>query len=329
MIPKTWVIIAHIWLDFLSATSTDFSQTEANGKMIMPTLKQIIRLPLRLARRMTVASKIRSFDQKSDYLFNGENNSLKNGWLKISIDDLLESPGITAQLQSSPLRKKPDDSQKIYYSWDIPQFIWTAVLNSTKISTIVKGYIGPNARLDDIYVKSVTDGLTNGAEGWHDDNVGYRLKMFLVFDVEGIPSDTLLLPQSRPNLYEVKVQEEIVRMLGKPDHLTRPEEIRMKYQAGDGLIFDTNLLHRGDYTNSSGVRYCLVIEFIDRHKADFLQGKGPCGPGQGKFPVLIPVCSPKEHSYLLQHNLIDPDLLHLGKEKIEYGYPKMTQKRDH
>ena len=51
-----------------------------------------------------------------------------------------------------------------------------------KLANIVSKYLGPNVRLDDLYLKTVRDGLSSASESWHDDNVGYRLKLFMVFD---------------------------------------------------------------------------------------------------------------------------------------------------
>lgn len=282
----------------------------------MTTFKQILRFPLRLIRRINVAGKIRAFDQSSDLNFDKNRNPLTNGWLTIGIDELLESPGITNELRSSTLHKKPDENKKIYYSWDIPEFLWTAVLNSNKLHSIVDGYLGPDVRLDDMYVKTIQDGFENGAEGWHDDNVGYRLKVFMVFDVEGTPSDTLIIPKNKPNIYKIKFKKEISRMLGFIDVASKDNEVRIKYNAGDCLIFDTNLLHRGDYTHSAGIRYCLVIEFINRKKSDYLKGTAPCSPGQGKFPIQIPC---EDFNFLKNHPLLDSNILRNYDRKIWYG----------
>ena len=285
----------------------------------MVTAKQIVRFPSRLRRRLVLAQKIREFDAKADAHHHLNGSQMTDGWCKTTIDDLLESPGITQVMQSSKLRCAPELGKQIYWNWDIPEFVWDAVLASKKLHALVRNYLGPGVRLDDLYVKTVVDGLQSGAEGWHDDNVGYRLKVFMVFDTEGTPSDTLLLPQPRPNPYQVKIKEEVGRMLGAPDKSKRVAELRITYSAGDCLVFDTNLTHRGDYTASAGIRYCMVAEFIDRNKANSLSGSCPCGPGQSQFSISIPV---NNFTWLATHPLIDPHLLHEDHSGIQYGYTR-------
>ena len=220
-------------------------------------------------------------------------------------------------MRESSMRRPPMQGMQIFWSWDIPYFVWEALLKSTTLPCLIFNYLGPGARLDDLYLKSIEDGLISGAEGWHNDNVGYRLKLFMVFDVEGTPSDTILLPARHPNPYRFRILSETIRMLGFINNKPRPGEVRVGYQAGDCLLFDTNLEHRGDYTSSSGIRYCLVAEFIDRTKANSIYRWSPCGPGQGRFPVKVPI---EVHELLASHPLVDVDLLSEQDGLIYYGY---------
>lgn len=283
----------------------------------MVTAKQLTRFPSRLRKRFVLAKKIRFFDALADVHRPLTESSMANGWCKTTIDDLLESPGISNRIRSSNLRRPPNADKQIYWNWDIPDFLWEAVLSSKKLHQLARDYLGPGVRLDDFYIKTVQDGLQSGAEGWHDDNVGYRLKVFMVFDIEGTPSDTLLIPQPRPNPYHVKMKEEVVRLLGAPDKSLRSKELRVTYGAGDCLVFDTNLLHRGDYTSSTGIRYCLIAEFIDREKANSLRRYSPCGPGQAAMRIRIPVL---ENLDIAMHPLIDKDLLERQSDHFLYGY---------
>jgi hypothetical protein len=288
----------------------------------MTTIKQLVRFPSRLRKRFSLAKKIQYFDALTDQVARLSDGEMANGWCKTTIDEFLESPGIAKQMRESSLRRQPDVGKEIYWSWDIPDFVWNAVLSSKRLDSMVRDYLGADVRLDDLYVKTVKDGLQSGAEGWHDDNVGYRLKVFMIFDVDGIPSDTLLIPQIRPNLYYVKVKEEAVRLLGAPDKDRRASEVRVSYNAGDCLIFDTNLLHRGDYTSSAGMRYCLVAEFIAREKANSLRKHSPCGPGQSAMRIRIPILNNLD---ILTHHLIDKDLLERLPDHFLYGYPDGDQ----
>jgi hypothetical protein len=285
-------------------------------------LKKIIRIPARIKKRITLSKIIQGFDKASDHQYQITQHSLDNGWLKTRIDDILEAPGISERMRNSELRRKPNQGKQIYYNWDIPEFVWDAILRSDSIINIAKSYIGSEVRLDDLYIKTIVDGLESGAEGWHDDNVGYRLKVFMVFDTEGTPSDTLLIPHSRPNLYNVKIKDEIKRMIGKPDKNHRSSEIRVNYKAGDCLVFDTNLVHRGDYTTNCGVRYCLVAEFIDRNKVNEIRDSCPCGPGQSARQIKIPKSS---INILNDHPLIDKKILNESLDCFYYGYTDMKK----
>ena len=270
-----------------------------------------------MLRRYKYAKIIGKFDAITDANYVAVSDEMRDGYIKASIDDLLENENFSAQLRNSTLRRPPDDGKNVYFTWDLPEFVWETVLSSKKLERVVKSYLGHNARLDDMYIKSVKDGLSSLSEGWHDDNVGYRLKLFMVFDVEKIPSGTVLIPRNRPNLYRVRFWDEILRSIKLKHTDKRVEEIRIDYQAGDCLLFDTNLSHRGDYSTTEGTRYCLIAEFIDRNKANALKGKAPCNPGQGKFKIQIPK---KMLPIIENSSLIDNTLVSVSEEFINYGH---------
>ena len=268
-------------------------------------------------RRYKNSKIIEKFDAISDENYVSANDTMKNGYINATIDDLLENDNFSAQLRNSSLRRTPDEGKNVYFSWDLPEFVWETVLSSKKLERVVKNYLGHNARLDDMYVKSVKDGLSSASEGWHDDNVGYRLKLFMVFDVEKTPSGTVLIPRKRPNMYRVRFWDEISRSIKLKHTDERVEEIRIDYQAGDCLLFDTNLPHRGDYSTTKGTRYCLIAEFIDRNKANALKGAAPCNPGQGKFKLSIP----KNVLPMIERSeLIDKNLVSVSEDVINYGH---------
>ena len=270
-----------------------------------------------MLRRYKYSKIIEKFDVISDENYVAANDTMKDGYINATIDDLLENENFSAQLRNSSLRRPPDAGKNVYFSWDLPEFVWETVLSSKKLERVVKNYLGQNARLDDMYVKSVKDGLSSVSEGWHDDNVGYRLKLFMVFDVEKIPSGTVLIPRQRPNMYRVRFWDEISRSLKLKHTDKRIEEKRIDYQSGDCLLFDTNLPHRGDYSTNEGTRYCLIAEFIDRDKANALKGKAPCNPGQGQFKLGIP----KNVLPMIERSdLIDKNLVSVSEDIINYGH---------
>ena len=274
-------------------------------------------MPKNLSRRYRMARIIQSFDSSADQRANPLQSGMSGGINKSKIDMLLECPGLAKRMRESCLRKLPENNRRVYFSWDLPGFLWNAILSSKALQKMITEYLGPNVRLDDLYVKTVLDGYDSTSEGWHDDNVGYRLKLFMVFDTEGEPSGTLVMPTDRPNLYRVRLVEEMARMLKKPIKERRARQELVTYTPGDCLTFDTNLLHRGDYSAGTGVRYCVIAEFIDRDKADALRGRAPCGPGQGRQKIVIPTDTGVD---LEAHPLIDQTLLFKDGHSITYGY---------
>lgn len=280
-------------------------------------LRSIARFPKNFSRRYRLARVIAAFDSRTDKIAKPCESEMSRGIHKSTIDTLLETPGLAERMRDSDLRKLPNDGMRAYFSWDLPGFLWQALLDSKGLQKMVIDYLGPNVRLDDLYVKTVLDGYDSTSEGWHDDNVGYRLKLFMVFDTDGQPSGTLVLPAERPNLYRVNWSDELSRMFKKSVKEHRASQEMVTYAAGDCLIFDTNLGHRGDYSAGKGVRYCVIAEFIDRDKADALKGRAPCGPGQGRQKIVIPDGVGVD---LRNHPLIDQKLLFQTENRIEYGY---------
>jgi len=270
-----------------------------------------------LLRRYLIAKEIRNFDKVTDIEFDEKLSIIPNGYLSGRIDDFFQTPGFSQRMRDSSMRRPPKANERVYLDWSIPEFVWETLLTSQNLTETVQGYLGKNARLDDLYVKTVCDGLQSVSEGWHDDNVGYRLKFFMVFDTEGEASGTILIPQKRPNLYQVSLNDELKRIHGDPNKNYRGKEIVMNYKAGDFLLFDTNNPHRGDYSSNEGTRFCLIAEFIDREKANKLRGKAPCGPGQAKFKIKIPKLN---ETNVLTHALIDNKLLHSNDGYYTYGY---------
>jgi len=280
-------------------------------------MKNLLKLPKNLSRRYRMARLIEGFDRKADSLANPQASGMPGGMHKSTIDEVLESPGLAERMRNSELRQLPADGKRAYFSWDLPGFLWNALLGSDTLHKMVTNYLGPDARIDDLYVKTVLDGYDSTSEGWHDDNVGYRIKVFMVFDTEGHPSGTVVVPTDRPNIYQVRLADELARMVKKPKMDSRPNQHLVSYNAGDCLIFDTNIPHRGDYSTGQGTRYCVIAEFIDRYKADALHGRAPCGPGQGLHKITIPDDCKVD---LKKHPLIDQSLLQIEGAKLQYGY---------
>lgn len=280
-------------------------------------MNSLLRLPKQLARRYAYAPVIAKFDRRSDEHADPAGSGIVDGYLRSSIDEMLDSDGLTEKLKRSELRRLPEDGSRVLLDWNVPSFVWEAVLSSDRLKETVQKYIGSRVRLDDLYLKNVLDGLSVGSGGWHDDNVGYRLKVFMVFDTEGSPSGTLIIPSKRPRIYKVNLKDEFNRFARSTTQEQRKGEVLVGYTPGDCLVFDTNIPHRGDYVGEPGVRYCIIAEFIDRDKANGIYRHAPCGPGQGSRRIRVPDLQDID---LSSHPLIDDSLLHKVDDGWEYGY---------
>ncbi len=148
--------------------------------------------------------------------------------------------------------------------------------------------LGDNVRLDDIYLfwydpeKRTEWSLSNS---WHDDNVGHRIKIFVCFEGNGT-TPTVVIPNSFNKPYKMR-NSEYKRFLGGRDVDAIQDEIKLAYKAGDIALFDTACLHRGLYEEPAAVRAVLVMEYIDRNKANIIAGKSPCGPGMSRTGKVI------------------------------------------
>ena len=135
------------------------------------TLPNMLKKLRFVRKRYLAAKRIQAFDRKADKLFKKSDTSLSNGYLTGKIDDFLELENFSDLIAQSNLKVTPDSKERIYLNWDLPDFVWEAVLGSKTLETTVRNYLGNNARLDDLYIKTVMDGLESASEGWHDDNV--------------------------------------------------------------------------------------------------------------------------------------------------------------
>jgi len=178
-------------------------------------------------------------------------------------------------------------------------------------------FLGKDIRLDDIYLfwydpsKCKEWSLSNS---WHDDNVGHRIKIYVCFEGNG-NTPTVVIPNSYNKPYKQN-KSEISRFAGKRDTTSNQREIKLNYKAGDIAMFDTSCLHRGLYEEPAAPRTVLVMEYIDRNKANIISGKSPCGPGMSRTGQVIF----KEEAYkaLKDTGLIDEKLI--VKKGNEYIY---------
>jgi hypothetical protein len=158
------------------------------------------------------------------------------------------------------------------------------ILSNHKINSIIKNYLGEDARLDTISLSVTKDNTQDTiiSEKWHYDNVGRRLKLFYYLnDNENICTDYVLKTNNQFHKYY------------STDGSRRSSEFIKKYkddiksffpQKGKILIFDTNGFHRGnykekiknnfeDYKFQISFRKMLKFEFSSAKKSDLFFGK--------------------------------------------------------
>jgi hypothetical protein len=172
----------------------------------------------------------------------------------------------------------------------------------------MKVYLGPSLRLDCYYFHATTPASSSSvSSSWHTDNVGHRIKIFVTLQSDGkIP--TAYVPGSNRKLFRMPVLEQL-RKFGIFDQGKKRGEELLRHEPGSVALLDTNGLHRGVYEASRIRRLCFVIEFIDRKKADALDGRhDTVGPGR-----IAPGCDPTrftDAAVAILHDVLDERLLH-------------------
>ena len=207
-----------------------------------------------------------------------------------------------------------------YIKRDIPLGFLKTVLKSQSLIQLTKEYIGENCRLDDIYLWSKSPKYQGGfdiSEGWHTDDVGKRLKIFISLDCEENAPTTLYIEGSNLRPYKARLFSNLLRYFGYISN-KKNYVIEHTYKNYEVFIFDTNGEHRGHYDSKTGERFFLVIEFINKHKANIISKDCPCGPGQSnKGIIYFPMEMKKE---LCNNPLIDKDILKYEKNRSLYSY---------
>lgn len=272
-----------------------------------------------ISKRYYFSTLIRRFDKRSDALARKSQMS-KCGYEIFDMHDLFYN---ASDVQSALGKVDKQTSHSgVSMSWDLPEIFWEQVLKSEKLKDMVIEYLGDTARLDDAYLKTINDGVSSVSEGWHNDNVGYRLKLFIVFNTEGKAAPTLVLPRSRPNLYHFDIIGDTSRVIFRKSDLNdKKGQVFVSYQSGTCLMFDTNLEHRGGYSDSDGIRHCVVLEFMCRKKARRITGFSPCGPRQGNGSILIRA----SEDTVFRSPLIDKEILSTDElGSFKYGVPEIS-----
>lgn len=251
----------------------------------------------------------------------------RRGWVQTD-SQLLFSQSMAALVQQSEMNWLPQpDVMGNTLTRKLSEPTLRAILESTLLCDVVRAYLGNGARLDDLYLWKKDFGQQQRfdiSEGWHTDNVGNRLKVFIGIEATPQAPSTMLVEGSHNTPYRVALSE-FTRFLGKIGQ-PGPHDpvIEIHYQPDLVAIFDTNTLHRGQYQATQASRTCLILEFIDRDKGNRLSGVCPCGPGQSPQGRLdFPATLWRE---LSAHPLIDQTLLRQDGDRVSYSISNMDNR---
>lgn len=196
-----------------------------------------------------------------------------------------------------------------------------------RLRPTITGYLGAGCRLDDISLfwyqpAQARKPMVSG--GWHDDNCGHRLKLFICLKGDG-STPTVFLPGSHRHPYRFRYAE-LLRFMGLSNKASRPGEVCLRYQGGDVALFDTNGLHRGQYEGPATERAVILVEFMDRQKSNAISGRAPCGPGSS--PTGEVLLEPEAYALLASTGLMDSALAVTRNGLVSYSLshlPRRTQ----
>jgi hypothetical protein len=128
------------------------------------------------------------------------------------------------------------------------------------IINIIREYLGGKAVLD---YASGRRFLASGSKSdtWHHDSVGHRIKIFLCINDQDESTHTELVPKTHlikyKNYRDSRIDESEITRKYNP--------IKVVGQKNDLIIFDTNLLHKGIYSDRP--REIVQFEFSDKRKS--------------------------------------------------------------
>ncbi|PQV57269.1 hypothetical protein CLV53_1294 [Sediminibacterium magnilacihabitans] len=149
------------------------------------------------------------------------------------------------------------------------------------IISIIRDYLGSKAVLD---YASGRRFLASGSksDSWHHDSVGHRIKIFMCITDQDESTHTQVIP----NTHLIKYTDYQNSRLNTSDIESRHEPHKVIGAKNDLIIFDTNMMHKGVYSNVP--REIVQFEFSDIRKSML---KGHVGIRQSVFDESV-VASP-------------------------------------
>jgi hypothetical protein len=131
-----------------------------------------------------------------------------------------------------------------------------------RVAALLREYLGPLWSADYATIWRSPGQSSSGQ--WHHDNVGNRVKLFVVLANDSDENGTEFIAHSNTTRWRTFTG----RLAAPESGAAFPRQRR-----GDMLIFDTNLMHRGRYSPQE--RIILQIEFSSILKSFFVVGQ--CG----------------------------------------------------
>lgn len=191
-------------------------------------------------------------------------------------------------------------------------------ISNPEIINTVQGYLGEHARFDRLWCYRIPSTMKERglSSDWHHDRVGKRLKMFvLLHDVTEKDRPMQLISGSHlaaSRRYSFRGS----RMSVASRDFDITKLVKLTGSKGDVILFDTNLMHRADWSEGNSHRDVLSFEFADRRKGDLMQ----------KFEMPIgPIFTLVSNNFAeVSSPLIDPRYISLVAGNVSYGRKKET-----
>jgi hypothetical protein len=292
-------------------------------------MKRVIEFLHILKCRILTWYLVIKYDKPTKIHIKSKNLNLNiNGFDTFSSQEIFDC-SISDFANTADLNNFKFDNNGLFFNNTLPDNLLKIILSSKRLEDIVFSYLGCDARLDDMYIKCQAPNSKSISEGWHTDNVGFRLKMFIAFKASEDSPKTILIPKSHLNSYSFPIKEilnrffymsniPILKSLSSNNFTKYENELKLGYKNDVIHVFDTNCLHRGDYAEYSSVRNCIVLEFINKNKSNSIYRFSPCGPGQQSSGKIM--FSEELSSFLENSKLIDKNILHKLSSSKYYSY---------
>ena len=142
------------------------------------------------------------------------------------------------------------------------------VFNNSEVLSYIKKYLF-KPKLDQVRIIESPLVLENDQTLWHHDSCGNRIKLYICLDNSLKKSIyTELLPTTNRNTY---FDYNFTRIFLTPEE-KKLKSAKVFLKSGDIFMFDTNMIHRGHYSNIER-RKLIEVEFSSFLRGTLLPGK--------------------------------------------------------